>query len=254
MRRRNVFWGIALLAAAAALLLSKLGILGGISFWPMVLNIALLAILIKEGIEKRSFEGLLLPLAFLIIVNDKALGMEAITPWPVLGAAVLGSIGLKFLFPGFGRRHGHRKKEGKGQDKGAEEYTSEKGRIFYKNTFGDSTKYVSGIVSRIEVVNNFGSIQVYLTETLLADRRAEVDVKNSFGSIVIYVPAVWKVVLDVGAAFGSVDENGKCNPYGEDVVYIEGSVNFGSVEIVYVGEEQCAGSESFDEPMSEEDS
>ena len=78
MRRRNVFWGIALLAAAAALLLSKLGILGGISFWPMVLNIALLAILIKEGIEKRSFEGLLLPLAFLIIVNDKALGMEAI--------------------------------------------------------------------------------------------------------------------------------------------------------------------------------
>ena len=109
-------------------------------------------------------------------------------------------------------------------------------------------------MSRIEVVNNFGSIQVYLTETLLADRRAEVDVKNSFGSIVIYVPAVWKVVLDVGAAFGSVDENGKCNPYGEDVVYIEGSVNFGSVEIVYVGEEQCAGSESFDEPMSEEDS
>ena len=129
MRRRNVFWGIALLAAAAALLLSKLGILGGISFWPMVLNIALLAILIKEGIEKRSFEGLLLPLAFLIIVNDKALGMEAITPWPVLGAAVLGSIGLKFLFPGFGRRHGHRKKEGNGQDKGAEEYTSEESSI-----------------------------------------------------------------------------------------------------------------------------
>lgn len=52
----------------------------------------------------------MLPLAFLIIVNDKVLGMEAITPWPVLGAAVLGSIGLKFLFPGFGRKHGHRKK------------------------------------------------------------------------------------------------------------------------------------------------
>ncbi len=52
------------------------------------------------------------------------------------------------------------------------------------------------------------------------------------------------IVLDVQASFGSVEENGKCNPYGEDVVYIEGSVNFGSLEIVYVGEEECAGSEA----------
>lgn len=248
MRRKNVFWGIALLAGAAALLLSRLGFLGGIRFWPMMLSIALLAILIKEGIEKRSFQGLLFPLAFLIIVNDELLGLEAITPWPVLGAAVLGSLGLDRLFPGFKRRRsGHSKRGGWGQDRGTEEHIGENGRIFYKNNFGDSTKYASGIVGRIEVANSFGSIQVYLTETLLADHRAEVYVENSFGSIVIYVPAVWKVVLDAQASFGSVEENGNCNPYGEDVVYIEGSVNFGSLEVVYVGEEQCAGSEAPEE-------
>ena len=30
---------------------------------------------------------------------------------------------------------------------------------------------------------------------------------------------------------------------GEDVLYVGGSVNFGNLEIVYVGEEECAGSE-----------
>ena len=76
MRRKNVFWGIALLAGAAALLLSRLGFLGGIRFWPMMLSIALLAILIKEGIEKRSFQGLLFPLAFRLEEVDFLYGDE----------------------------------------------------------------------------------------------------------------------------------------------------------------------------------
>ena len=42
---------------------------------------------------------MLFSLAFLIIVNDELLGLEAITPWPVLGAALLGSLGLNLLFP-----------------------------------------------------------------------------------------------------------------------------------------------------------
>lgn len=252
MRGKNVFWGVALLAGAAALLLGRLGFLGGIGFWPVVFNIALCAILIK-GVAKRKFEGILLPLAGLIIVNDELLGLEAITPWPVLAAAVLGSVGLKLLFPGF-RRSGHPRKRGTGFHQGEERSYGEDGRFFYKNNFGESTKYASGIVSRIGIENAFGSMQVYLTETLLENHSADVEVDTSFGSVVIYVPAVWKVVLDVEAAFGSVEENGKCNPYGEDVVYIGGEVAFGSLEVVYVGEEECAGSEAFDERASKEKS
>ena len=249
MRGKNVFWGVMLLAGAAALLLSRLGIVGDISFWPMLLSIGLLAILIKS-IVKRSFEGILFPLAFLIIINDEQLGLEAITPWPVLGAAVLGNIGLNLLFPKFGRHHAH--KWSNGQRKGIEECYRAGGRISYENTLGDATKYASVIVSRINIENSFGSMQVYLTETLLENHSADVEVECSFGSVVLYVPAVWMTVINVGSSFGSVDENGTCNPYGEDVVYIGGSVNFGSLEVVYAGEEQCADSEAFDECRSEE--
>ena len=40
----NVFWGIALLMAAAALVLGKLGFLEGIGFWTILWNVCLAAI------------------------------------------------------------------------------------------------------------------------------------------------------------------------------------------------------------------
>lgn len=242
MKRKNSFWGIVLLMGAAALLLGKLGVLPRIRFWPIVFNIGLLAILVR-GIARRKFEAILFPVAFLIIVNDELLGLEAITPWPVLGAALLGNIGLKLLFPGFGRGRGHHPR-GSGQKRGVLEYDRDGDEVSYENTFGDSTKYLSGVVGRVDVENTFGTMQLYFTETLLRNHMAEVDVEVSFGSMVIYVPSVWKVVLDVQTAFGSADENGNCNPFGEDVLYISGSVNFGNLEIVYVGEEECAGSQA----------
>lgn len=44
--------------------------------------------------------------AFLAIVNSRLLGIEKLVPWPVLGAALLGTIGLNMLFPSR-HRHGH---------------------------------------------------------------------------------------------------------------------------------------------------
>ena len=41
---------------------------------------------------------MLFSLAFAAILFDEALGIEAITPWPVLGAALLGTIGLNMIF------------------------------------------------------------------------------------------------------------------------------------------------------------
>ena len=249
MRNKNVFWGIVLLAAAAALLLGRLGYLEGVGFWPIIFNIGLLAILLK-GIARRNFDQIIFPLAALIIVNDELLGLEAITPWPVLGAALLGNMGLKLLFPRFGQGHKH-PGGGKGQRKGVLESDRDGDYVSYENTFGESTKYLSGMVGKVDAENTFGSLQLYFTETLLKNHMAEVNVETSFGNIVIYVPGVWKVVLNVGTAFGNVAEKGKGNPFGEDVLYIGGSVNFGNLEIVYVGEEECAGSESFGEQDSQ---
>ena len=110
-RKSNIFWGLVFILGAAAILLSRYGYLGdivdGIGIWNILWDVCLVAILLR-GILNGSFGQILFSAAFLIIVNDKFLHLEVITPWPVLGVAVLGTIGLNMLFPGFGR---HRMKE-----------------------------------------------------------------------------------------------------------------------------------------------
>lgn len=96
--KNNVFWGIMLVLGAVVLLVGRMGYLEGIGLGSILLNIALAAILIK-GIFRRRFGTILFSLAFLVIINDELLHLEAITPWPVLGAALLGTIGLNLLFP-----------------------------------------------------------------------------------------------------------------------------------------------------------
>lgn len=246
MRGKNVFWGIVLLLGAAAMLLGRFGFLGGIGFWTIVFDIFLLAALVR-GIARRGFGTILFSLAFLIIVNDELLGLEAITPWPVLAAALLGTIGLKLLFPGFGR-HGfsHPKRRGMNRNNRIEQYDRDGGRVSCENVFGDATKYLSGVVSHVEIENVFGSTQVYFTEALLENHAATVQLESVFGSVVLYVPGAWQVLPNMETVFGRAEENGECDPYGEDVLHIEGSVVFGSLEIVYVDREDSGEKEAIE--------
>ena len=96
--RKNVFWGILFLLGACAVIAGQLGFLEGIGFWSILFSLVLAAVLIR-GIIRRSWGMILFSIAFLCIVNDRLLGIEKLTPWPVLGAALLGTIGLNLLFP-----------------------------------------------------------------------------------------------------------------------------------------------------------
>ena len=91
-RFRKVFWGMVLILGAGALLANNLGLFGEIGFWSIFLSAVLVAF-IFDGIIRRSFGEMLFGLAFLVIVNDTMLGLEKITPWPVLIAALVGKKG-----------------------------------------------------------------------------------------------------------------------------------------------------------------
>lgn len=223
-RGRNLFWGILFLLGAVAFLASKLGFLEGIGFWPILFSIGLIGILIN-GLVKRDFGQILFSLAFLVIVNDEFLNLEAITPWPVLGAAALGTIGLNFLFP----RH-HRAKV----YRSASVDHSSGNSVFYENAFGSAVKYVVGEVSQVRVDNGFGSMEVYFSDAVLKDHRANVNINSSFGKVTLYVPRGWKVVNNTATAFGGMTLGYENDLQGEDTLYVSGDVSFGTVEIQYV--------------------
>ena len=104
MKKENLFWGLFFIVGAIALIVNKLGLLGGISLWTIFFTVFLAAMLIKS-VMHRSASGILFSIAFLCILYDKELGITALTPWTVLGAAALGSIGCSMLFQPWRKNH-----------------------------------------------------------------------------------------------------------------------------------------------------
>lgn len=230
--KKSIFWGIVLLLLAVALLARRLGYLEGIGFWPILFSAVLVMFLVK-GIVRGNFGTILFSLAFLVIVNDELLHLEAITPWPVLGAALLGTMGLKMLFPGFGHRwqkHFWKHKHTGGiiqEDRNG-------GWIDYENVFGSIVKYVSGDVDHIEIANVFGSTTVYFIDARISGDSLNIDMDSVFGSVTLYIPSSWKITVNVERVFSSVRESGQCAWDGMHTVYISGDIVFGELKILYV--------------------
>lgn len=244
---KKVFWGILFLLGALALLLGQLGYFEGLGFWSVFFSIVLLGILI-EGMLTVSFGEILFSLAGLIIVNDELLHLEAITPWTVLGVALLGTIGLNIIFPKRKRWkihkdshwnkvwHGRKNRGTMGchaEEDNGEILSGED--IHYEVSFGDAIKYISGQgISRVFLECSFGNLEVYFNDAVLKDNRADAAVDCSFGNMELYVPAGWKVIINIDNSFGGVEESGYGDPNGENVLYVKGDVSFGHMVIHHV--------------------
>lgn len=237
-RGKNIFWGVLFLAGAAALLVGKMGLLGGIGFWSVLFSVGLAGVFV-EGLIRRSWGRMLFALAFLAIVNGDVLGIEKLVPWTVLGVAALGTIGLNMLFP-LKRRYGHQGNmvwtKGVGEDCYDVVIGEDGGeRVNCEISFGSSAKYISSSsLKEVRLESSFGTLEVHLDHVVLKEQQARVLMEVSFGSIELYVPAEWHVVFDVSSAFGGVKEYGHDNPNGENVLFVNGEVSFGELDIHYV--------------------
>lgn len=228
-RGRKIFWGMIFIIGALALLVAKLGYLEGIGFWSILFTIALIGVLV-DGIIAKNFGQILFPLALLVIVHDELLGLEAITPWPVLGAALLGTIGLNMLFPNVGWR---KKWNSIGSQSDME--ISDGESVSVSNSFGESVKYLNGQeISRVQIKNSFGEVSVYFEGAILKNGVAEVYVENSFGETALYIPKEWTVMNDIHAVFGDADEHGMHAPDGSGTLRVYGKVGFGECSIHYL--------------------
>ena len=94
---KNIFWGLLFVLGAVFILVNRLGYFEGISIVTVIFTIIIAGALI-DSIFHRSFGGILFSLAFLCILYDELLGIENLTPWPVLAAALCGTIGLNMIF------------------------------------------------------------------------------------------------------------------------------------------------------------
>ena len=239
MKKKNVFWGLLFILGALAVLVSKLGVFEGVGFWSVLFSIGLIGILIN-GIIRRSWGTILFSTAFLAIVNSRLLGIEKLVPWPVLGAALLGTIGLNMLFPSR-HHHGHYVYNGGiGGEVGEVEYHEEVSndgseQVNCGVSFHSSVKYIQCTqLKSLNLDSSFGGLTVYLNNAVLKGHEAFVNVDVSFGNMELYIPAGWRVICNVSSSFGSVQEHGRCRGEEADMLTINGEVSFGTLDIYYI--------------------
>lgn len=231
---KKIFWGVVFVLAAVYMIVSRIYELPKIGLWTIILTIAMIAIIIK-GIGELNFFEILFGAAFLCCIYDSQLGIEELTPWPVLGAALLGSIGLSMIF--------HKKKRvewtvGNGvrtEFGGSTSGSCDGANILIENNFGSANRYInSENFCSASIKNNFGSLNVYFDNAIIQSGAAYVDVESGFGSTNLYCPREWNIVNDLSRSFGTINEYGKSERSSSNSLYIRGEANFGTINIYYI--------------------
>ena len=147
-------------------------------------------------------------------------------------AALLVSIAMNMIFPRSKRKYIDRKHA---------VFTTSSGnlegeRLFFRNVFGESTKYVkSNNFLYGDFSTSFGELNIYLTDAIIQKDSAAIDISVKFGELTLFIPKHWRVDCQVNKTFGDIDI--RRHPTEEltaKVLILRGDVSFGELEIVYI--------------------
>ena len=235
--KKNYFWGIFLILAAAYHIISRLGYLPAVGAFTILATIACIALFVHSLLH-LSFGGMLFPLAFIGILYDKQLGITAITPWTILIAALLGTIGLNLLFSKkkwkkAWKNHGKCRMKDDVYFNDGEKIEGE--NIHMKSSFGSLLRYVtSDNLHYAELEANFSGVKIYFDNAKIPSGNATLNVDINFSGVELYIPADWKVINHLDCSVGGISEKGKAPSGSSITLTLEGDVSFSGITVYYV--------------------
>lgn len=231
MKKEKWFWGLFFILAAVLLIISKMGILNtGVSIGMLFLSVIFVATLIKSVLH-INIPGIMFSLAFICIIYAEPLGITALTPWTVLGAALLGSIGASIIYHPKNKWYHSRHFD----ESFSDIETIAGSQMTMETSFGSSIKYVnSEEFKSVNVRCSFGAMKVYLDHAIVPDNEAIMNMDVSFSGVDLYVPRNWKVVSKLNSSFGGVEEKGRYEQDGTVTLILTGKISFAGVNIIYI--------------------
>lgn len=237
MKIRNLFWGMFFILAAVLIIMNQLGILVGISLFNLIITIFLVSIIIKS-IQYLNFVGIIMPLAILGVIYADKLGIQSLTPWPILGSALFLSIGLSIII--HPRRNEFEECHCKKHDDKGEFVEIQKGEkddseVNLYTKFSGSVKYITS--ENLKTVNldcSFGALKVYFDNAKIDGNEATVNLNLNFGGAELYIPKEWSIINNVSCSVGGIDEKGQNDRTSNIKLILKGKINFSGVEIIYI--------------------
>lgn len=241
---RNIFWGFFFILCAVFVLMRQMGFYPEISLIRLLLTVCFAAAIIN-GVKHCNFFSILVPLACLYIMYndflDEFMGLDSVSPFSVLCAAIFAAIGLGMIFPNKNRidssgsfsKNGH---PGQSRAAGGEDTVpGDDSYVAFKSLFGSGIKYVnSSAFNRADLECTFGTLTVYFDNAIIQGNQAFVHVDVTFGTLVLYIPSTWQVEDNIDSVFAGVKlQNPLGNPIGPQLV-ISGDAVFSTVTVKYI--------------------
>lgn len=227
-KKDNVFWGVLFILAAVYIIINNFGFAPDVNVVKLVVAILCVVVFFKSLYHRVEFGGMLFSLAILAILFDDELGISAITPWPVLVAALLGSIGLSMIFGNHPRTH-RRKGD---MHSGMNESSVSGDQIVINGIFNGYKKNISSDhFTKADVSCKFCGMEISFDDVMIQDGSAVVNLELYFSGVEIYIPYSWKIVNNTDCVFGGFDEHRAGNGEEGPTLVFEGNVRFSGVDI-----------------------
>lgn len=232
MENSRLSGGIYLIVCGIALIVYKLGYFSDTNIFTISLMISLVCIIIRS-VLKANFAGILFPIALICIQYDEQLGITAITPWTILIAALLGSIGLSMIFnkqPKWARR-----KSNWDSSKFNTIDTEDESHIKLKTSFAGSIKYINtNKFEQADLKCSFGAMKVYFDNAVLHEGKGIVNIEALFSGIELYIPRNWTIEDISTTTLGAITEKNRNEGTADNILTICGCIDFSGVEIIYI--------------------
>lgn len=233
MKKRSLFWGSLIILFAVSLLASGFNVF---QEGPSIIRLTLTLLLFVASISSLSplnFFGVLMPLSFALILNVDYLNI-AVQTWPVIAGTFFLALGLTLLFK---RRKisffGDFKEGSTSSSKSGQTVRGESIRV--ESNFNSSSRYVQGDnVRHANLENNFGNLNVYFDQVTFDPNGATIKVDCNFGNMNLFLPSNIKINNNIESSLASVDQAFHDNETDGPMVYLEGDVSFGKVDIRFI--------------------
>lgn len=227
MKQKNIFKGLLFILAAFLIGAACFGLLGDISIFNIAVT-AVCAVIFITSIKELNFAGMLFPLAIIGIIFDQQLGIEKLTPWPILIIAFLLTLGLESIFPSRKNKNFRNKSEA--------EYTStDEDTVNIDTRFNGIVKYLdSKSLKYVNINSKFAGTKLFFDKAEIDGDVLEINVNMSFSGCDFYFPKNWRVEDNLNTQLAGIEVKGVRSDVFDKTVHLEGNMSFSGININYV--------------------
>lgn len=235
MKRKDITAALILILIAVYLIVSRLDLMPKIPVFTILFTVLFVYMAIRGFMRMHFFEAVV-SLAIIGCIHDELLGIEEITPWTLMAAAVLIGIALDMIFKsGREKRDEHYFAHGGNHHEVHVENGADSEYVHVRNSFSAVSKYVNSDCFReARIENSFGECNVFFNNAVLKSAGAFIQVNNSFGSVNLYLPSTWRVNVMQDTAFGGIRFKG----HGSDaedapIIDLRLDCSFGEICVIF---------------------